>query len=190
MERSSSLVSAVGLSELITSGTATADRNPTTQPSPETSQPPSMMYMDYKPEPTADRKLMPAMDPEPEPMPTKEPEPQSKSEKVCEPATSVTEETLVELDTDECLIDWEMEVMLPTLPCPVPSEPSSLPLVLPSIMPVSSSCIEMELSSLILPNLPLPPQRYYSAGPSAPPSLVPFSPSTSPLTPCRCVVIP
>lgn len=88
MKRSSSPVSAVGLTEQITSGTATAGPYSTTQPSPEPSQPPSMTHMDYKPEPTADRELMLAMDPEPEPMPTKKPEPQSKSEKVCEAATS------------------------------------------------------------------------------------------------------
>lgn len=80
--------------------------------------------MDYKPEPTADGELSLARDPEPEPVPTKEPEPvatsatetepQSDSDHVHEPATSVTDRTLVELDTEECLIDWKMEVTLPT----------------------------------------------------------------------------
>ncbi|KAL0177118.1 hypothetical protein M9458_026012, partial [Cirrhinus mrigala] len=63
---------------------------------------------EYKPEPTADGELTPAMDTEPELMFVKKPEPaamftlehkpQCKSHQVCEPAASVPVGVSVELD--------------------------------------------------------------------------------------------
>lgn len=41
--------------------------------------------------------------------------PQSESDKGCEPATIVPVGVLVELDTEDFLIDWDSEVLLPTL---------------------------------------------------------------------------
>lgn len=65
--------------------------------------------MEYKPEPTAGGELSPATMNEPE---TNEqaialkPEPRSDSNQVCELATSIPMRVLVELDTEEWLIDW------------------------------------------------------------------------------------
>lgn len=78
-----------------------------------------------------------------------EPMPQSESDQGCEPATIVG--VLVELKTEDCLIDWDTEVMLPTLPHPESSIlSSSVPsssLVHPSIMTVNY-CFRSHLASL------------------------------------------
>lgn len=53
--------------------------------------------------------------------PTKAPEPKfpCESDQGCEPATEVPMEILVEFDTGEdWLIDWNSEILLPTLPHP------------------------------------------------------------------------
>lgn len=78
-----------------------------------------------------------------------EPIPQSESDQGCEPATIVG--VLVKLKTEDCLIDWDTEVMLPTLPHPESSIlSSSVPsssLVHPSIMTVNY-CFRSHLASL------------------------------------------
>lgn len=61
------------------------------------------------------------------------------SDQGCEPTTSVKLEVL---DMENRLIDWDAKVMLPTLPNPESSIPSS-PLVLPSTKTISSPSIEI-----------------------------------------------
>lgn len=81
------------------------------------------------PEPTADGEFTPAAMEEPVRRTAQtiasEPEPQCESVQVCEPATTVPVGVLVELDTEDWLIDWETEVVLTTQPRPVSPVSSS-----------------------------------------------------------------
>lgn len=90
--------------------------------------------MDTEPEPTADGETHPlsAMDIEPKPKPTMEPAAKSVPEakpvvpvdQVCEPAAkSVPVGILLVIDEEESLINWESNVVLPTLPTHKPSLP-------------------------------------------------------------------
>jgi hypothetical protein len=68
--------------------------------------------------------------------------PQRDSDLGCEPATIVPVGVLVELDTEDWLIDWETEISLYHHELFVLSSSSLIP---PSIMPESSSHMNTEL---------------------------------------------
>lgn len=110
------------------------------------------------------------------------------SDQVCEPAETMIEGELVDLETDKDLIDWESEIVLPNqlneesftssvptciivcssplvLPIPELSVPS-LVLVQPSVKHDSSPWIEIMLSSLILHQPVLQPHvRWFPSAP-------------------------
>lgn len=102
-------------------------------------------------------------------------EPQSKSDQGCEPATTVTEGILVELDTEDWLINWYSEVKLLTQPHPESSisslsESPSL-LVLSSLKTVSLNYMDITLPPLIPSSFSVSPSPQSSATPPAPPQL-------------------
>ncbi|ROJ25431.1 hypothetical protein DPX16_3596 [Anabarilius grahami] len=97
------------------------------------------------PEPPADGELPPAARMEPATTaPTRAPEPKfpCESDQGCELATAVPVGILVEIDTGEdWLIDWNTEVLLPTLPHPnLPLSPLPSSTAISPALPQLSSC--------------------------------------------------
>ncbi len=118
--------------------------------------PPSPSAIQISPEPLTDRECPPAVSEQPvttAPTTPPEPMPQCESDQGYEPATTMAEVILVELDMEDWLIEWETEVVLSTLPThklSLPLVPSlSLSLVLPGSSSSPSSVLTTTESSQV-----------------------------------------
>ncbi len=166
-------------------------RTDVAQPDPEHRPPTSLTKETTMPEPPADGELLPATTTEPvttAPNNAPEPKPLCESDQGCEPAIAVPVGILVDIDSGEdWLINWDMEILLPTLPHPDIATLSSSSLVLASAKTDFSPDINCELSSVIPTNLNLLPTLPVPASPPAVPQLDACSPSSSLVMPCSDV---